>query len=150
MLGANTNRAEMNKTCFKCLVEKPLSAFYRHSKMADGRLGKCKDCAKIDVSKNYRLRRNYYAEYERNRFKEKDRKIAVKKYVAKRRNKSPEKYLASYLTSNAIRDGRLIREPCEVCRGKKSEAHHEDYNKPLDVIWLCRKHHLERHGKVSY
>ena len=31
------------------------------------------------------------------------------------------------------RDGRLIRQPCEVCGEVKSQAHHGDYGKPLDV-----------------
>lgn len=151
MLGANINRADVDKkTCFKCSLEKALSEFYPHPEMADGRLGKCKECARKDVSKNYRSRRGYYAEYERKRFTERDRKIAVKRYAVKRRTTSPEKYRAAYLTSNAIRDGRLIRKPCEVCEKIKSEAHHEDYSKPFDVVWLCRKHHLERHGKVAF
>ena len=38
------------KKCFKCNQEKPLSYYYKHKKMADGFLGKCKDCTKKDVS----------------------------------------------------------------------------------------------------
>lgn len=42
--------------------------------------------------------------------------------------------------------GTLKRQPCEVC-GRKGEAHHEDYKKPLEIIWLCHKHHGEKHRK---
>lgn len=46
----------------------------------------------------------------------------------------------------AIRDGLLEKKPCAICGCAGAEAHHEDYDKPLDVIWLCRSHHLEAHG----
>lgn len=42
------------------------------------------------------------------------------------------------------RRGKLIEQPCEVCGGK-AEMHHEDYDRPLDVRWLCRKHHMAEH-----
>ena len=41
----------------------------------------------------------------------------------------------------ATRSGTLVRKPCERCGCETSEAHHEDYTRPLDVIWLCRMHH---------
>jgi hypothetical protein len=44
-----------------------------------------------------------------------------------------------------IKQGVLIRQPCEVCGELKVDAHHDDYMKPLDVRWLCRKHHNEHH-----
>jgi len=44
-----------------------------------------------------------------------------------------------------IRRGKVTKQPCENCHNPKSEAHHEDYNKPLDVKWYCRPCHLEIH-----
>lgn len=46
----------------------------------------------------------------------------------------------------AVKSGALIKKPCEVCGNPKSEGHHEDYDKPLDVKWLCRLHHAEAHN----
>ena len=47
--------------------------------------------------------------------------------------------------SKAIREGRLAKQPCIRCGMLPAHAHHDDYGKPLDVIWLCRKHHAELH-----
>ena len=46
---------------------------------------------------------------------------------------------------NAKARGRLLPAPCEICGEPETEAHHDDYSKPLDVRWLCRKHHKELH-----
>ena len=73
---------------------------------------------------------------KKKKLSDKDRRMA-KKY--------PEKYKARYLTGYAIKKGSLKKKPCKVCKNKKVEAHHEDYSKPLDVMWLCRKHHTEIH-----
>lgn len=53
------------------------------------------------------------------------------------------------LTRAYIKAGKLIRLPCEVCNEIKVDAHHDDYNKPFDVRWLCRKHHVEHHKSVK-
>lgn len=50
--------------------------------------------------------------------------------------------IAQSIVNHAKRDGKLIPLPCEVCGNVKSEAHHRDYSKPLEVQWLCRKHHV--------
>jgi hypothetical protein len=57
------------------------------------------------------------------------------------------KQKAHGLVSKAIREGRIKRQPCNVCGAKKAVAHHHDYNKPLEVQWLCRAHHAVAHGK---
>ncbi len=47
-------------------------------------------------------------------------------------------------TRNAIRRGNLVKEPC-ACGNPDTQAHHEDYSRPLDVEWLCRDCHDARH-----
>lgn len=45
------------------------------------------------------------------------------------------------------RRGKLIEEPCVECGGSENiEAHHEDYDRPLDVVWLCRPCHVAHHA----
>lgn len=46
-----------------------------------------------------------------------------------------------------VKRGKIVKMPCEVCGSLKVEAHHEDYNKPLEVRWFCRKHHKEHEKK---
>ena len=50
---------------------------------------------------------------------------------------------ARNILNHAIRDGKIKRLSC-FC-GKKAEAHHDNYNKPLDVKWFCFKHHRKYH-----
>lgn len=69
-------------------------------------------------------------------------KIALS--VSKWRKKYPERNKAHRIVFSAIRNGSLIRKPCEVCNQiYRIEAHHNDYSKPLEIQWLCKRHHVE-------
>ena len=57
-----------------------------------------------------------------------------------RRRSNARAYLRAYL-----RRGKIVKGPCRVCGKKKVEAHHENYDRPLDVWWFCRPHHLDFH-----
>ncbi len=124
------------KTCKDCGTQKDDSDFY-------GIQGECKDCTKKRVSKNYRTRLDYYKKYDVIRNKDPKRKALRLKSQQKQRKAHPEKYTARRKTFRAIQAGILTKEPCQVCGKRKVEAHHEDYFKPLKVIWLCKKHHAE-------
>jgi hypothetical protein len=137
------------KECFKCKELKDTTEFYPHPTMKDGFLGKCKECSKADVKARYAVTRDSRAQYERERFQRPERRMACYQYSSIRNNKYPEKYKARYAVSNAVRDGRLTKMPCEVC-GASAQAHHDNYEEPLNVTWLCRQHHLETHGKRAY
>jgi len=135
------------KTCFKCNQSKSKREFYRHPMMADGRLGKCKECAKADVKARYALTRPERSAYERERFQRPERKEQIRLCAIKRRRKHPEKSSAYGKLYWALKTGKIKRLPCEICGKRKSQAHHHDYFKPLDVRWLCFKHHREVHGQ---
>lgn len=144
------------KKCIHCKVVKPLEEFYRHPQMADGRLGKCKQCQRENTAINQarKMLDPVWREKELERHREKSRKAraagkktkadvaALSKAWAKR---NPHKKAANTAVNNAIRDGRLVKAPCEKCGELKAQAHHDDYSKPLDVRWLCVKHHNEHH-----
>lgn len=44
-----------------------------------------------------------------------------------------------------VNRGTLVKLRCQRCNAEKAEMHHDDYNKPLEVVWLCRPCHLELH-----
>ena len=60
-----------------------------------------------------------------------------------------EKYLARKAVARAIAAGKLVRQPCCRCGSAQAEAHHEDYSRPLDVVWLCHPHHVGRHQELK-
>ena len=60
------------------------------------------------------------------------------------RARNRKKLAAHNAVSKALLRGKLERQPCWVC-GEKAEAHHPDYDRPLDVVWLCSPHHKEVH-----
>jgi hypothetical protein len=57
---------------------------------------------------------------------------------------------ASDAVALAIRLGALAKQRCIRCGNPRAVAHHEDYSKPLDVMWLCRKHHSARHRELGH
>lgn len=132
------------KSCFKCGEVKPLTEYYKHGQMKDGHLNKCKTCAKKDVHTHRHdspsrakilaydvLRGNRQSIEYRNKYKA----------------EYPKKYKAHCMINNAVRNKKLFREPCEICGKENTHGHHDDYDKPLNVRWLCAEHHRQWHAK---
>lgn len=131
------------KKCFKCEIEWPLIYFYKHSEMKDGHLNKCKKCTRTDSLNHRAANIDKVRLYDRERSKTGKRKERLAKNSKQWRKNNPEKYIAQNAVNNAVRDKRLVKGVCCVCGDKNVHGHHEDYDRPLDVIWLCPKHHWE-------
>lgn len=142
----------MSKPCIKCGETKPLDAFYKHPMMADGRLNKCADCVKSDVRANRAARLEYYRAYDRARanipHRKADRIARAKANPRPRHEPDPIKRAARVALGNAVRDGTVKKAPeCEVCSVSGDlNGHHEDYSKPLEVIWVCNACHAFIHA----
>lgn len=132
------------KHCNMCDTTKEENEFGMRSASTDGLAAKCKSCQKG---------------YDKERANAPHRIAARKAYsltpkgiVAGNRAKSAyikrnrHKRKAHIILGNALRDGKIIKQPCEVCESTdRIHAHHDDYSKPLDVRWLCPVHHTELH-----
>lgn len=66
------------------------------------------------------------------------------------RKNHPEKQKAREEVRKATKKGIISKLPCEVCGEKNTQAHHDDYSKPLQINWLCKKHHLEKHNRKEF
>ena len=75
-----------DKLCKDCGESKPLSEYYKHSRMADEHLNSCKDCRK-----GYQRSRPYDNEYERRRNQTEKRKAFLSANLKRWRRENPQK-----------------------------------------------------------
>jgi len=138
-----------SKECFKCKAVKPLEEFYKHPAMGDGHVNKCKECNKNDVTANRNKNIERIRAYDRERGKIPGRIKANTEITRAWRSEDKRRSSAHVAVARAIRNGSLFRLPCSRCAEEKSLAHHEDYDKPLEVIWLCQPCHKQRHKELK-
>lgn len=150
------------KTCFKCGRALPLVEFYRHPRMADGHLNKCKDCTKADIAKREKEMRLdpiwLASERDRHRVKQARYRVFGSACPTSQKTKTawairnPEKIYAQRSAMKAKRSGKIVStNKCQQCGRISSELemHHHDYSKPLDVIFLCRPCHGKTRRKIA-
>lgn len=121
------------KICNKCHIEKSFDNFCKHRCMKDGYNTVCKECVK-------RLQKNppfnlMYSKKSKEKFKK----------------EKPIQYSAMQKIWNDVKRGNIIKpNKCFMCEKnfdkKRIHAHHEDYNKPLIVTWLCETCHAKIHA----
>lgn len=68
---------------------------------------------------------------------------------AKWKAANPQAVWAQQALRSALRRGLTDKEPCEVCGADEVDGHHDDYDRPMDVRWLCRRHHKREHRRLK-
>ncbi len=111
------------KKCFKCFEIKALDEFYKHPKMLDGHLNKCKCCSRKDSEMRRKIKEldedwvKKEAERHRNKSaksRKEGRASQVKQNTKEKyRKNNPEKRKAHNLVAKAIANGSLTKQPCQ-------------------------------------
>lgn len=148
-----------SKKCTRCGVEKDFTEFQRRAASKDGLTASCRECLRVydkeRASLPHRVAgRKAYMKTDRGRevhrkscrdyYKRHKEKVAASHHKWQELN--PKKRMVHGIVAYAIRIGHLRKMPCIICGNENSHAHHCDYDKPLDVMWLCPLHHAEWHA----
>lgn len=148
----------MSKICTHCHAKKPLSDFTFDKRAKDGRVSACKIClAEVHrlfrknnpvsangSAKKWRLKHQDLRVVYSRRSYEKNRAKRIES-ATKYRIDNPQKCRARAAVKRAIKRGDLQRQPCEACGESRVHGHHDNYNRPLSVRWLCSQHHQVAH-----
>ncbi len=120
------------KTCSRCGETKHI-VFFTKQTGKEYYKNKCNSC-----------RYKYWVAI-RDNDKHKEGTIRYEKARSKEGHPSYHKYVCRREFHKALASGLITKQPCSACGDIKAEGHHPDYSKPLDVVWLCRKHHTEEY-----
>ncbi len=83
-----------------------------------------------------------------------DPEVKKRKAAQMRRYSAPNHplrshHIARWKVQRALKTGALKKERCRECGAADAHAHHVDYDRPLDVTWLCRPCHKAEHAKAG-
>jgi len=134
----------MKKACKTCEMILDVSEFYPHKLTKDGSRGDCKKCGK-QKTKDYNN-----SPIGRIKDKARNKTLQRKKWRTmfnkKMYHKHIDKKRINKKFSRWFNISGMKRAPCQVCGIETQiDAHHPDYNKPFEVMWLCRSHHQKWH-----
>ena len=111
----------VTQRCYSCKTIKPVSDFHRKKSMPSGFTDQCKICKNLQNLGRPRKGKSVSPLFRR------------QKHASKR-------------VARALKHGRLNKKPCQICGDPLSQAHHQDYSRPLSVVWLCKSHHAQVHS----
>ena len=70
------------------------------------------------------------------------------RYKQIQKQRYPDRIKAREAAAWAVRSGNIPRRACEICRDQNVQLHHDDYSRPLEIRFLCSRHHREiRNGR---
>jgi hypothetical protein len=142
--------AKINWKSKKQVREYQLSRYYINKNNPDFVKKTLEYARKYRADPEYRKKHDaYYKKWYRERGRP-DRvwRCATTEAMIEYNEKHPERIKARQLVDKEIVAGRMVRpKKCSRCGlFARVHGHHEDYNKPLEVIWLCASCHKKEHN----
>lgn len=119
--------------------------FYKDKKSSDGLYGRCKQCSRIVSRQSYQIHRDRKTRHQSEYYQKNKEVVDAKRMIRLKNDRS--KHYAHRAVYLAVKSGVLQKGICSICGDKDTVAHHEDYNKRLEVIWLCPTHHMRLHSE---
>jgi len=135
------------KVCSNCGMEKSKTEFQKRNASVDGLTASCQSCLKQRDAARYKTERELRSARQKSYLATPEGKAAHKRATEKWQEQNKLRRAAHVILNNALKYKTIERQLCWVC-GTKAEAHHPDYSRPLDVVWLCKKHHHEVHQMI--
>lgn len=148
---------EVAKLCTNCKQEKEIAEFCKDIQKKDRLSSSCRLCRRVTSALSYiknkasiKRRQDSYREENkeviaaRNKVYQatlKGKEVAKRSSARYRKASNKKKIAAVDKVKYALKVAKLTKQSCEVCDVEKTQAHHDDYNKPLDIRWLCCQHH---------
>lgn len=141
-----------SKICFKCLVKKPLSDYYKHKMMGDGHLNKCKECAKADVREKHadNFLDPAYVTKQRARGRDKYKRL---NYKGQRKPTTDQKRTWTNNYKANFPEKQAAKLKCgKMHKPKGMNLHHWSYNEEhyKDVIEVTTERHYFIHRFLLY
>jgi ribosomal protein S27AE len=132
------------RACTKCGTFYPPHGFYRDKKT--GNLASvCKFCQRTRALKWRYQNHERTLDYMAVRRKTPEELARNRAQARKSEQRYPERWSARKKVARAVRSGALAKLPCVKCGDPRTQAHHHDYSRPLEVEWLCQKCHALEH-----
>lgn len=138
----------MDKFCWKCKLERPIECFAKDKSRKDGLNSRCRSCQKGQWERFYDENKGTLSSKRKPAKKTEKWRAKMRRAARRRYEKFPKQIKAKRSVQTAIENGTLVRGECEWSSGEcngRIEGHHCDYNKPLEVMWLCIFHHKKWH-----
>jgi len=130
-----------DKNCTSCGINKSREDFH---KSGESIKSQCKECCCLKKRIKYRDNAEHYRAIQR-KYDSLHKKPPGhgKEWVANNK----EKVNAKHMVFRSVKKGEIVKSLiCAGCgESKRLDGHHQDYSKPLDVVWLCRPCHMFTH-----
>lgn len=145
------------RVCTICKIGKEEDLFTNKARIKN--TGQCKNCERERSKQSKRKGRSSKEGVERDRENSRRYRLRNKLKVAEAEKRwelrNPHKKQAVNKAAWARHIGKIVKEPCIVCKisfnkiNMNVHGHHVDYAKPTLLVWLCPKHHKMVHVRIK-